>query len=122
MAPDPISPDTARRSTWDDGCTVWHLVDRSDLSVVQESLAAGSATRTHAHDRSREYFHVLSGRAVVAVGPRTTEVTASSLSGDWRPSATFTTSGCRASQRSRARSASESSASFALGSIRRQQK
>lgn len=78
MAPDPISPDTARRSTWDDGCTVWHLVDRSDLSVVQESLAAGSATRTHAHDRSREYFHVLSGRAVVAVGPRTTEVTAGS--------------------------------------------
>ncbi|HSP59694.1 MAG TPA: GNAT family N-acetyltransferase [Ornithinimicrobium sp.] len=78
MVPDPISPDTARRSTFDDGCTVWHLVDRADLSVVQESVPARSETRTHAHDRSREYFHVLSGRAVVSVGPQTAQVEAGS--------------------------------------------
>lgn len=70
-AAEPVSPETARRATWDDACTAYYLLDRGDLSVVQELLAPGTSTRTHAHDRSRQFFHVLRGEATITLGPRT---------------------------------------------------
>lgn len=70
MAAEPVSPETARRATWDEVCTAFYLLDRSDLSVVQELLPPGTSTRTHAHDRSRQFFYVLRGDATVMLGPR----------------------------------------------------
>lgn len=78
MAPDPISRETARRSTWDASCTAWHLLERSDLAVDQELLPPGGSTRTHSHERSRQFFYVLRGTATVLLGPRTTVVAAGS--------------------------------------------
>lgn len=68
---EPVSPETARRATWDEACTAYYLLDRPDLSVVQELLPPGTTTRTHAHDRSRQFFQVLRGEATVILGPRT---------------------------------------------------
>jgi len=78
MAAEPISPETARRATWDDECTAYYLLDRSDLSVVQELLPPGTRTRAHAHDRSRQFFYVLRGEATMMLGPRTVSFPAGS--------------------------------------------
>ncbi|AXH94910.1 GNAT family N-acetyltransferase [Ornithinimicrobium avium] len=71
MAAEPVSPETVRSATWDEACAAYYLLDRPDLSVVQELLPPGTSTRTHAHDRSRQFFHVLRGEATMTVGPRT---------------------------------------------------
>lgn len=78
MAAEPISPETARRAVWDDECTAYYLLDRSDLSVVQELLPPGARSRAHAHDRSRQFFYVLRGDATMMVGPRTVSLPAGS--------------------------------------------
>lgn len=89
MAAEPISPDTARSATWvsvrrsagethELTCTASYLLDRPDLAVVHELLPPGAQTRAHAHDRSRQFFHVLRGQATVILGPRTVLVPAGS--------------------------------------------
>lgn len=78
MAAEPISPETARRATWDDECTAYYLLDRSDLSVVQELLPPGARSRAHAHDRSRQFFYVLRGDATMMLGPSVVSIPAGS--------------------------------------------
>jgi mannose-6-phosphate isomerase-like protein (cupin superfamily)/GNAT superfamily N-acetyltransferase len=70
MSPDPISRGTARHSVWDDVCDVYHLLDRTDLGVVEEVLPPGAQGRPHQHARSREFFYVLAGAATIVLGPR----------------------------------------------------
>jgi mannose-6-phosphate isomerase-like protein (cupin superfamily)/ribosomal protein S18 acetylase RimI-like enzyme len=78
MAAEPISPETARRATWDDECMAYYLLDRSDLSVVQELLPPGARARAHAHDRTRQFFYVLRGAGTMMLGPRTLSIPAGS--------------------------------------------
>ena len=68
MSPDPIRRETARHAVWDEVCDAFHLLDRQDLSVVQEVLPAGTVTEPHAHQRSRQFFYVLSGTATWPFG------------------------------------------------------
>lgn len=68
MADGPISRETARRTTWDDVCEAFHLLDRNDLSVTQEVLPPGTSSRAHAHDRVRQFFFVLAGEATMLLG------------------------------------------------------
>lgn len=70
MSPDPIRRETARHAVWDEVCDAYHLLDRQDLSVVQEILPAGTVTEPHAHQRSRQFFYVLAGTATVVLGRR----------------------------------------------------
>jgi mannose-6-phosphate isomerase-like protein (cupin superfamily) len=39
----------------------WRLLDRQDLSVIQERMPPGSAEVKHLHRRSRQLFYVLEG-------------------------------------------------------------
>lgn len=70
MSPDPISRENARHAVWDDVCDAYHLLDRSDLSVVHEVLPAGAGSQAHVHQRSRQFFYVLSGEATMVLGRR----------------------------------------------------
>lgn len=70
MSPDAISRESARRSTWDEVCTAYHLMERSDLAVDIEVLPAGVSTKTHSHHQSRQFFYVLRGTATVTLGPQ----------------------------------------------------
>lgn len=74
MSPDPISRTTARRSVWDDACDAYHLLDRTDLGVVEQVVPPGAGGRPHQHERSREFFYVLAGEATIALGPREVRV------------------------------------------------
>ena len=74
MAPDPISRQTARQSTWHDVCQAYHFVERSDLSVVHEHMPPGTSGKSHTHERSRQFFYVLSGTGTMTLGRREVEV------------------------------------------------
>lgn len=70
MSPDPIRKESARHAVWDDVCDAYHLLDRQDLAVAQQVLPPGAASSPHAHQRSRQFFYVLSGTATVSLGKR----------------------------------------------------
>jgi mannose-6-phosphate isomerase-like protein (cupin superfamily) len=57
----------AERYTWGSGCEGWHLVQRDDLSVIQERAPPGSAEVRHRHARARQFFFVLEGEATLEV-------------------------------------------------------
>jgi len=44
-----------------------HLLDRTDLSVIQERVPPGDREKRHSHSAARQFFYVLEGRAVMEV-------------------------------------------------------
>lgn len=62
-----ISKESAEHYVWGERCDGWHLVKGSDLSVIHERMPAGTAEVRHYHERSRQFFFVLSGTAVLEV-------------------------------------------------------
>ena len=46
---------------WGGGCDGWHLVKTDELSVIEERMPPGTAEQRHKHERSRQFFYVLSG-------------------------------------------------------------
>jgi quercetin dioxygenase-like cupin family protein len=58
---EPISVQTAEHYTWGEGCDGWHLVKTDELSVIEERMPPGTAEQRHKHQRSRQFFYVLSG-------------------------------------------------------------
>ena len=41
------------------------MLNASDLSVIQERVPAGAGETPHVHGKARQFFYVLSGRAVM---------------------------------------------------------
>lgn len=60
-----ISKETAEHYIWGDGCEGWHLVKTPDLSIIQERVPPGKAELRHYHEKSRQFFFVLSGKATL---------------------------------------------------------
>jgi mannose-6-phosphate isomerase-like protein (cupin superfamily) len=58
---------SAAHYTWGVGCDGWHLLEREDLSVIEESMPPGSAEKRHRHVRARQFFYVLAGTATLEV-------------------------------------------------------
>ena len=49
---------------WGDGCDGWNLVDRPELSVKQERMPPHTAETEHYHQKARQFFYILTGKAV----------------------------------------------------------
>lgn len=49
--------------TWGDNCDGWHLLDTSDLSVIQERMPPGTEEVLHYHKKAEQLFYILSGKA-----------------------------------------------------------
>jgi mannose-6-phosphate isomerase-like protein (cupin superfamily) len=60
-----ISKQNAEHYVWGDQCDGWHLVKRSDVSIIHERMPAGTSETRHYHERSRQFFFILSGTAVL---------------------------------------------------------
>jgi mannose-6-phosphate isomerase-like protein (cupin superfamily) len=60
-----ISRNNAEHYAWGTGCDGWHLVRDSDLSVIEEYMPAGASEVSHCHRKSRQFFYILSGQAVM---------------------------------------------------------
>ena len=52
---------------WGAASQGWHLLNRPDLSVIQERVPPGDRERRHFHSTARQFFYVLQGEAVLEV-------------------------------------------------------
>lgn len=57
------SAGSAEHYVWGQGCDGWRLVDRDDLSVIEERVPAGGSEQWHVHDHAQQFFYLLSGAA-----------------------------------------------------------
>jgi mannose-6-phosphate isomerase-like protein (cupin superfamily) len=58
---------TAEHYRWGDVCDGWRLVNRPDLSVIQERIPPGAGEVRHYHERARQLFFVLDGELEIEV-------------------------------------------------------
>ena len=56
---------SAEHYSWGESSDGWRLVDRSDLSVIEERVPAGGSEEWHVHSTARQFFYVLDGVAVM---------------------------------------------------------
>ena len=61
-----ISIKNAEHYVWGNVCDGWHLLERDDMSVIQERVPAGGAELMHYHDKARQFFYILEGEATMA--------------------------------------------------------
>lgn len=59
-------------------CDGWHLAKSSGLSVIQERVPNGCSEVRHYHERSEQFFYVLSGIATMEVDGNIYQMTAGS--------------------------------------------
>lgn len=65
-----ISKETAEHYTWGDVCDGWHLVKNGDLSVIQERMPPHTSEVRHFHEKSNQFFYILSGEAAIEIEGR----------------------------------------------------
>jgi mannose-6-phosphate isomerase-like protein (cupin superfamily) len=58
---------SSERYQWGAGSEGWHLLNRPELSVIQERVPAGDRERRHFHSFARQFFYILQGAAVLEV-------------------------------------------------------
>ena len=59
---------SSERYQWGSASEGWHLLNRPELSVIQERVPPGDRERRHFHSKARQFFFVLQGQAVLEVG------------------------------------------------------
>ena len=62
----PISIENAEHYVWGQICDGWHLLKRSDMSVIQERVPAGSTEVMHYHEQARQFFYILDGEGTMS--------------------------------------------------------
>lgn len=62
-----ISKENAEHYSWGEICEGWHLVKKDDLSVIHERMPCNTSEVRYFHNKSRQFFFVLSGTATLEV-------------------------------------------------------
>jgi len=65
MPPVRISRENAPHYVWGDNCDGWHLLQESNLSVIEECVPPGTSEVRHFHRNAQQFFFVLSGQAMM---------------------------------------------------------
>lgn len=73
-----INTNNAEHYIWGNGCDGWHLLKQDDLSVIQECVPMGEKEVRHYHQKSQQFFYVLSGIATLELSGTLHEVPAGS--------------------------------------------
>ena len=60
-----VSIEHAEHYIWGEICDGWHLLQRDDLSVIQERVPAGGAEVMHYHTKARQFFYILEGEGTM---------------------------------------------------------
>lgn len=60
-----VAKASAEHYVWGNSCDGWRLLERDDLSVIQERVPSGQSEVMHYHERARQLFYVLSGAAAM---------------------------------------------------------
>ena len=59
------SRSNAEHYIWGAGCDGWRLLDRADLSVIEERIPPGAGEVRHLHHAARQLFYVLAGTLTI---------------------------------------------------------
>lgn len=62
-----VSTKNTEHYTWGGDCDGWHLLKLSAASVIQERMPPGRAETRHVHQRSQQFFFLLSGQVTLEV-------------------------------------------------------
>ena len=65
--PAPVSRDNAEHYRWGVDCDGWHLVKDKQLSVIEEFMPPGAAEIRHHHERSQQFFYILTGEVLMEI-------------------------------------------------------
>src|SRR3569832_11991 len=57
-----VSKENAAHYSWGNNCDGWHLLRSDNLSVIQERMPPGASEVPHHHEKSHQFFYVLSGQ------------------------------------------------------------
>lgn len=60
-----ISIENAEHYIWGKICDGWHLLQRDDISIIQERVPAGGAEVMHYHNVARQFFYGLEGEGTM---------------------------------------------------------
>ena len=63
----PMSRENAPHYVWGDNCDGWHLLQESDLSVIEERMPPGASEVCHFHRDAQQFFFILSGQATMEI-------------------------------------------------------
>jgi mannose-6-phosphate isomerase-like protein (cupin superfamily) len=63
LLPASISRENAPHYVWGDNCDGWHLLQESNLSVIEERMPPGASEVRHFHTNAQQFFFILSGQA-----------------------------------------------------------
>jgi mannose-6-phosphate isomerase-like protein (cupin superfamily) len=61
----PSSRENAPHYVWGDNCDGWHLLQESNLSVIEERMPPGASEVRHFHRNAQQFFFILSGQATI---------------------------------------------------------
>jgi mannose-6-phosphate isomerase-like protein (cupin superfamily) len=67
MQPGSVNRETAEHYRWGVDCDGWHLVKDKQLSVIEEFMPPGSAEVRHHHERSQQFFYILTGEVMMEI-------------------------------------------------------
>jgi mannose-6-phosphate isomerase-like protein (cupin superfamily) len=76
FAQNPISTANAEHYTWGTGCDAWYLLKTDQLTIIEERMPPGTAETRHKHNKSRQFFFVLSGSATLEYGDKVAKLAA----------------------------------------------
>ncbi|WP_328803614.1 cupin domain-containing protein [Paenibacillus puerhi] len=62
-----ISKHTREHYTWGNQCDGWRLINEEDQSIIQERMPPGTYEVRHFHNKSKQFFFVLSGTLTIEV-------------------------------------------------------
>jgi mannose-6-phosphate isomerase-like protein (cupin superfamily) len=65
MPSSPASRENAPHYIWGEVCDGWHLLQNSNLSVIEERVPPGASEVPHHHTHAQQFFYILEGRAVM---------------------------------------------------------
>src|SRR5687768_14327618 len=65
-----VSIDNAEHYVWGEVYDGRHLLQRNDLSVIQERVPAGGMEMMHFHNTARQFFYILEGEAMMVFEDR----------------------------------------------------
>ena len=71
-----VNKTTAEHYTWGQGCDGWYLVKGGQLTIIEERMPPGTAETLHVHAKSRQFFYILSGEALMEHGRAATKLSA----------------------------------------------
>src|SRR5687767_11270012 len=60
-----VSIRNSEHYVWGGNCAGWHLLQRGDMSVIQERVPAGGAEVMHHHNTARQFFFILDGQGTM---------------------------------------------------------